>query len=429
MKRLKGIISTLLTAILLLCGKQLYSAENTTQITCTVQSPKDGSLWMGTADKGLLRVGRNGRQIVYNKASGHLSSDKIEALSLEKPAEIIFILDGNGKIYSYNSVQGFDEKNGFPAPVCVMTVDPEGRFHYAATAEKLYSFTSEAAPQELLTLPFAPLKITCGTDESLWIIGENGILQVDKNMHTTAYNGDFSASVSNSKPFEFDTPSQEQPLKKERSQALPWILSAILLLALIAQSVRSATRKNIKPEEKPSPALAPVPAPAPASKPAPKPAPMEPAAPKPSTPKEPVAPRKPAVAKEKPAREGIPEPLSDVAVAELREKLGASPFGEKVLALTEENLANPSFGVEQISEKLGISRIHVNRKLKSETGLSPSFVIKAIRMDQARRLLADGKHNVTQVANTCGFSSASYFSTAFKDYYGISPSDFLEKIE
>lgn len=43
------------------------------------------------------------------------------------------------------------------------------------------------------------------------------------------------------------------------------------------------------------------------------------------------------------------------AVTELKEKLNASDFGKKVLALTEESLTGPNFGVEQISEKLGIS--------------------------------------------------------------------------
>ena len=138
--------------------------------------------------------------------------------------------------------------------------------------------------------------------------------------------------------------------------------------------------------------------------------------------------KKPAAIKEKTPREAAPTHLSDTAVTELKEKLNASDFGKKVLALTEESLTDPNFGVEQISEKLGISRIHVNRKLKAETGYSPSFVIKAIRMDKARGFLSDGSHSVTQVAATCGFSSASYFSTAFKEYYGISPSEYLENI-
>ncbi len=386
---------------------------------------------MGTADSGLLRIGRNGRQIIYNKTSGHLSSDKIEALAMEEETGIIYILDGNGSLYKYKSVSGFSPVNEFPTPVCAITADPQRQNIYAATAEKLYRFTSSTAPRELAALPFQPQTIACGDNESLWIIGESGVVQIDKNGHTTAQNADSSLGVSNSKTFEFDTIPSEQPVTESRTQALPWILSAILLLTLIALLARSAARKNNKPEEK----LSPEPKPVPASY---RPEELkEPAVQKPlrevpkkttASPKTASAPKKPTAIKEKTARESTPEPLSDAAVVELREKMSTSEFGEKVLALTEENLADPNFGVEQISEKLGISRIHVNRKLKQEAGYSPSFVIKAIRMDQARRFLSDGKHSVTQVAATCGFSSASYFSTAFKEYYGISPSEYLENI-
>lgn len=430
MKRLKGIISALLTAILLLPGKQLDSAPKTTQITCTLQSPKDGSLWMGTADSGLLRIGRNGRQIIYNKTSGHLSSDKIEALATEEETGIIYILDGNGSLYKYTSVSGFSPVNGFPTPICAITADPQRQNIYAATADKLYLFTSSTAPRELAALPFQPQKIACGENENLWIIGESGVVQIDKNGHTTTQNADFSLGVSNSNTFEFDTITSEQPVTESRTQALPWILSAILFLALATVTVITFIRKKNRPEEKPI-ALEEKPV-APEEKPA---APEEkPASPKKtetaqkSPRKETATVKKPAAIKEKTPREAAPTHLSDTAVTELKEKLNASDFGKKVLALTEESLTDPNFGVEQISEKLGISRIHVNRKLKAETGYSPSFVIKAIRMDKARGFLSDGNHSVTQVAATCGFSSASYFSTAFKEYYGISPSEFLENI-
>lgn len=392
---------------------------------------------MGTADSGLLRIGRNGRKIIYDKTSGHLSSDKIEALAMEEETGIIYILDGNGSLYKYTSVSGFSPVNGFPTPVCAITADPQRQNIYAATAEKLYRFTSSTGPQELAALPFQPQTIACGDNESLWIIGESGVVQIDKNGHTTAQNADFSLSVSNSNTFEFDTTPSEQLVTESRTQALPWILSAILFLALATVTVVTFIRKKDHPEEKPAaPEEKTV---APEEKPA---APVEkPAAPeeKPASPKktetaqksprkETATVKKTAVIKEKTPRKAAPTHLSDTAVTELKEKLNASDFGKKVLALTEESLTDPNFGVEQISEKLGISRIHVNRKLKAETGYSPSFVIKAIRMDKARGFLSDGSHSVTQVAATCGFSSASYFSTAFKEYYGISPSEYLENI-
>ena len=109
----------------------------------------------------------------------------------------------------------------------------------------------------------------------------------------------------------------------------------------------------------------------------------------------------------------------------IEEALKASEFGQKVWNLVLANLSNPAYGVEQVAADLEISRIHVNRKLKARTGYSPSAVFKFIRMNHASRLLLEGKLTIADVARECGFASASYFSTAFKDYYKQSPSEFV----
>ena len=109
----------------------------------------------------------------------------------------------------------------------------------------------------------------------------------------------------------------------------------------------------------------------------------------------------------------------------IEEALKASEFGQKVWNLVLANLSNPAYGVEQVAADLEISRIHVNRKLKARTGYSPSAVFKFIRMNHASRLLLEGKLTIANVARECGFASASYFSTAFKDYYKQSPSEFV----
>ena len=109
----------------------------------------------------------------------------------------------------------------------------------------------------------------------------------------------------------------------------------------------------------------------------------------------------------------------------IEEALKSSEFGRKVWDLVLSNLSNSAYGVEQAALDLEISRIHVNRKLKAETGYSPSAVFKFIRMNYAASLLLEGKLSIADVARECGFASASYFSTAFKDYYKQSPSEFV----
>ena len=80
--------------------------------------------------------------------------------------------------------------------------------------------------------------------------------------------------------------------------------------------------------------------------------------------------------------------------------------------------------VEQIAAELGISRVHLSRKLKALNAASPSDMIKSRRMDAAAAMLRSGERNMTVVAASCGFASAAYFSSAFKAFYGVSPSAF-----
>ena len=80
---------------------------------------------------------------------------------------------------------------------------------------------------------------------------------------------------------------------------------------------------------------------------------------------------------------------------------------------------------EEMAATLGLSRIHLNRKLKAEANTSPSTMLKEVRMKHARALLDEGKLSVAEISLACGFSTPSYFSTAFREYYGKTPSEYL----
>ena len=111
-----------------------------------------------------------------------------------------------------------------------------------------------------------------------------------------------------------------------------------------------------------------------------------------------------------------------------RLKKGDAPkFSLKVWDLVEESYTDPQFTVDSIASKLMLTRVHVNRKLQQEIGVSPSAILKARRMTAASELLLEGGYMLPQVAQLAGFSSASYLSASFKDYYGVSPSDFVSK--
>lgn len=201
-------------------------------------------------------------------------------------------------------------------------------------------------------------------------------------------------------------PEQVYEAEEVREKSFPgwlWFVLGVVLgsgLGLASTLLIKRARGTVVPVEKPSPVVVlPVQTPKP----------------------EPVVAAKPApLVAENPVSAPAESPETDI-----EEALQRSSFGRQVWNLVVAHLSSPSYGVEEVARDLNLSRIHVNRKLKAETGYSPSAVFKFIRMNHASKLLLEGKRSVAEVAQDCGFSSASYFSTAFKEYYSQSPSEFL----
>lgn len=96
----------------------------------------------------------------------------------------------------------------------------------------------------------------------------------------------------------------------------------------------------------------------------------------------------------------------------------------RVMDLIHKNMGDSEFSVEALSADLGISRVHLNRKLKELLDISPSALIKSVRLKQAALLLIQSNVTVAEVAYSVGFSSPAYFTTNFTQYYGMTPKEF-----
>ena len=101
----------------------------------------------------------------------------------------------------------------------------------------------------------------------------------------------------------------------------------------------------------------------------------------------------------------------------------------RIVESVQTHLDDPEYGVTALCEDVGISRVHLNRKLKAFGKESPGNLIKTFRMKQAAYLLANNQVNVSEVAYRVGFSSHSYFSGSFKEYFGMSPRDFVTRLQ
>lgn len=100
---------------------------------------------------------------------------------------------------------------------------------------------------------------------------------------------------------------------------------------------------------------------------------------------------------------------------------------ERIMEVINENISDSDLSVDSIAQKVGISRVHLHRKMKELTNQTPHSFIRNIRLKQAAKLLKDTKHNVTEVMYACGFCNAASFSTMFKNLYGCSPREYMNQ--
>jgi len=96
-------------------------------------------------------------------------------------------------------------------------------------------------------------------------------------------------------------------------------------------------------------------------------------------------------------------------------------FVKRAVEVIRANRANPEFGKDEFASAMNVSSSLLYKKIKSLTGQSPIDFIRTIRLNYALELLQSGKYTITEVSELSGFSSVSYFSTAFKKYFGKSP--------
>ncbi|WP_179353625.1 hybrid sensor histidine kinase/response regulator transcription factor [Winogradskyella vidalii] len=97
---------------------------------------------------------------------------------------------------------------------------------------------------------------------------------------------------------------------------------------------------------------------------------------------------------------------------------------KEIFQVIEEKIENHEFTVEILAEKIGMSRVHLYRKIKSLTGETPNKLIRTARLDKAKILLKTGKYKPAEVADRVGFQDVKYFSKSFKKFTGQNPSEF-----
>ncbi|MBP1662951.1 MAG: histidine kinase [Bacteroidetes bacterium] len=104
-------------------------------------------------------------------------------------------------------------------------------------------------------------------------------------------------------------------------------------------------------------------------------------------------------------------------------------FITKFRKLVEERLTDTELNVDEIGKNLGLSRVQVYRKIKSLTNYAPNELVRIIRLKAAEQMIINSDKSVSEIAYDTGFSTPSYFTKCFKEYYNESPSDYTKRIK
>lgn len=347
----------------------------------------DGSLWMGICD-GIVRVGRNGRTILYS--AGELGFSGVSDLVSDESGNM-WILGSDGLVRNYSFVSGFALPDGLPSGVQAIAFDRHSGSVFAATEAALFRWNPtdlSISPEQIAKLESPVRSIVFSPGGTIWLLGENTLFRLDEGASPVLVSNRFHINnVSNSIALEIET----------NGARIPWVMIFLFLILgaalgfLLPRSLRAPDRKqSVGPSAQSSPEL-------------------------------PVKVRKPASPKiESPS----PEPEIHKPVPTAKDDIPGDEFVARVRSIIEDNIATPKFGVDDIAEVTGLSRIHLNRKLKAAGLESPSVLLKKARMELAAKLILEGAIPMQEIALRCGFSSASYFATAFHDFYGVAPTDY-----
>ncbi|MFQ5485923.1 MAG: helix-turn-helix domain-containing protein, partial [Desulfobacterales bacterium] len=99
-------------------------------------------------------------------------------------------------------------------------------------------------------------------------------------------------------------------------------------------------------------------------------------------------------------------------------------FLQKAMAVVEQNLSDPEFSTDNFAKLVAMSRMQLHRKLRALTDHAAHEFIRTYRLKRAAQLLQHHVGTVSEICYDVGFNSLSHFSKAFREQFGMSPSEF-----
>lgn len=112
---------------------------------------------------------------------------------------------------------------------------------------------------------------------------------------------------------------------------------------------------------------------------------------------------------------------SEITVTSLDEQ-----FIAQAISIVEAHISDPDFGVEELSDEMGVHRSQLYKKLYHLTGKTPVLFVRLLRLKRGKQLLEQSGMYVSEVAYQVGFNSPRLFSKYFKEEFGVTPKEFAK---
>jgi len=101
-------------------------------------------------------------------------------------------------------------------------------------------------------------------------------------------------------------------------------------------------------------------------------------------------------------------------------------FLNKITKIVEEHLDKEEISVEELSGMIGLSRVHLYRKVKKLTAMSVSEFVRSVKLRLSLELIKNSGKSISEIAYEVGFSSPSYYTRCFRDHFKMSPTDYMQ---
>ena len=100
---------------------------------------------------------------------------------------------------------------------------------------------------------------------------------------------------------------------------------------------------------------------------------------------------------------------------------------ESVIKYLQSNYSS-NISVDDVSRHISVSKAHLSRIFKAETGLGIKEYLAIYRVKQAEFMLSKfSEKSISEIAYDCGFNDSNYFASLFKKTVGVTPTEFRKK--